>query len=281
MAQTIGSRGIAAPQGGFKTSSQMELLGESGAQFTPVAKIFGIENVPTDVAAQLMQRQMESNRSAAGRAQLMQLLGLSSETLGPGGLLGQNFFQNVLQGTPAGLAGSVGGALAPVIGGSVGGGAGGVPPIGQPGGPDSPGAPAGGVPGTTPPAGGGSLFQQLLSGRGALGGEMLRQLAGFGESRRGQIQQGAQTALNTALARQEARGFGSGSLATTLPIASEEATQRSLGELEDQLTAQRLGVMGDVGEGIFGDIGGEIGRQAEFRGDILDLFGGLLGDIVP
>jgi hypothetical protein len=54
------------------------------------------------------------------------------------------------------------------------------------------------------------------------------------------------------------------------------ATQR--GELEDRLIGQRVGALQQIGEGLFGDVGDELNRQVQTRGQTMDFLSSLLGD---
>lgn len=195
----------------------------------------------------------------ARRQQLYDLLGLSS--LGSGGLLGQNFFQSILGGTPSSLVGGVANAAAPLTSGITG------PP--RPSSPGFPDAPGGG--------GGGDLFNQIIGGRQALGQDILGDLAGYGNSQRASIGRQAGNLRGSALANLESRGLGGSNLAGAEMERAARFEQAGLGDLEDKLISQRVGAKQQIGEGIFGSAEQELQRRLAQRGQGFDLLGSIFG----
>jgi hypothetical protein len=69
----------------------------------------------------------------------------------------------------------------------------------------------------------------------------------LGGARRQQIEQGSQSALNSALARLSDRGLGSSSLQANLATGAEQQKQMSLQELEDDLLGRQIGATQQIG----------------------------------
>ena len=212
------------------------------------------------------------------RQQLLDLIGFTPETVGPGGLLGNELFQSTFNNTLGGVVGDVTGNI-PGLGSpgfaesapggeSLGGG------LGQPGFADAPGAPG------TPGGGGAptSLFDSLLQARGQFGSSIMDQINQFGQSQRSRINQDFQNVGNSALANLESRGLGGSSLALPAQLAVEGGRQQELLGLEDSLIGQRVDALQGIGEGLFGDIDAELNRQLASRGQGLDFVSGVLGN---
>lgn len=195
----------------------------------------------------------------ARRQQTLNLLGLTPETLGPGGLLGGTFFQSILGNTLPGVVGGVTGAI-PGLGGGGGGG------LSQPGFPDVPGG-----------GGRGSLFDQQIAGRGEFGQAILNRLGGFGEGERMRIGREQQNLQNTALAHLEARGYGGTNLATGEIERAARFGGEQRAQLEDRLIGQEVNALQSIGEGIFGDVGSELDRGVERQRTAASLMNALLG----
>ena len=247
--------------GTLQRAARLEALSPIAAQrgqsLTPSGELFG----PSDLDRQLGEQARQFNQNDARRQQMLNLIfGETKAFEQGGGFLGTDFFSSILGNTLPGVVGGVSGALGPILGG---GGS-----TTQPGG--------GGIPGI-PGGGSGSLFDQLLAGRGALGGEIMNQLSGFGQSQREAIRRQASNLEGSELAGLEARGLGSSSLAGGARQRAAEFERRGLGELEDQLIGQRVGALQGIGEGLFGDVGDELNRQLTSRGQGLDLVSSLFG----
>ncbi len=214
----------------------------------------------------LQQRQFEQQQ--LNRRQILELLGLLPQTQGFGagspvgstGLLGTPLVGSVLQNTLPDVVGGVTGAI-PGLGGA----------LGQPGFPDAPGGGGGGAPAS-------SLFGQLLQGRGALGSQILEQLAGFGGSERARIQREQELLQNNSLAQLAAHGLAGSNIATGEIERASRFGAEQRGALEDRLISQRVGALQQIGEGLFGDVGSELDRQVTSRGQQLDFLSSLLGD---
>lgn len=137
------------------------------------------------------------------------------------------------------------------------------PPLSTPGFLDSPTAP--GIPGA------GVGVDQGLGGREAnigagfqqLQQTLLGQLQGFGEAERSRIDREFEAAGNTAQARLAARGLGGSTLSANLAQGTERNRQEAIGQLNDRLTAQRLGIIGNIG-------GQQLGFQTGTFGQLLD-----------
>jgi hypothetical protein len=247
--------------------------GASGFQMAPFidpdikAQMGLMPGVWNPTGTPFQQQQIDLQRDAfrqddARRQQMLNLLGLTPQLEQAGGLLGTNFFSSILGGTPADLVGGVTGAAAgsglfsgPLFGG---------------GGGDLSGG------------GGGDLFSQLLGARRAEGADIMGQLDGFGESQRRRIDEDFGALGGTQQARMEARGLGASSLAPAASTAVERGRQQARLDLEDSLTAQRVGTQMQLGEGLFGDVGAELqrglGRQqigAGLAGQLINLLGGI------
>lgn len=246
--------------------------GASGAARGILGDVRGFMATTPDARAlqeqtQLAKRQQDLaeeqfRQSDARRQQMLNLLGLTPQTVGEGGLLGGTFFQSILGNTLPDVVGGITGALP-----------GGTPGLSQPGFADSPSAP--GTPGS--PANGGSLFDQLLGARGQLGEDILGDIAQFGDSARARINEDFQNLGNTALARLEDRGFAGSSLLPATMLGVEEGRQEAVGALEDQLLSQRIGAKQQIGEGLFGDVGAELDRGVQRQQIGASLLNALLG----
>lgn len=233
----------------------------------PIATQMGQQVLPsgTIVGNSFNQQQIDQStrqweQQQLNRDQVFKLLGLVPETVGPGGLLGSNFFSSIFGNSLPGVVGGVSGALGPVLGGVTGGGVGG-----------------GGGQAQDVGAGGGGLFGELLAGRGQLGGEIMNLLSQFGGSERERIANQASNLRGSALAGLEARGLGSSSLAGTARKQAEQFESSQRGQLEDRLIQQRVGALQGIGEGLFGSIEGELQRQLAGRGQALDLISSVFG----
>lgn len=194
-------------------------------------------------------RQDQFDAAQANKQQMLSLLGLTPQTLGPGGLLGTSFFGSIL-GQPVGnVAGDISGGL---FGGG--------------------GASMGGQPG--------NLFGQLIGSRRAEGADILSDLAGFGDSRRAAINRDFGNLRGTTDAQLESRGLGGTDLVGAAQARVERERQAALGSLEDQLIGQRVGTRMQLGEGLFGNVGDELNRQTERQRIGAQLVGSLLGNVM-
>jgi hypothetical protein len=186
---------------------------------------------------------------------MLEILGLGprSTVRQGGGLLEQPFFSSVIGNTLPDVVGGITGAVNIPGMGDIGGGEGG----------------GGG--------GDGSLFQQLLSSRGALGEDILGDIEQFGESHRQRIGQEFDVSAANAMANLERRGLGASNLAPATTSAVEGARQQSMLGLEDVLLGKQIGAKQQIGEGIFGDVGAELQRQFGRQQQMLPFLQGILG----
>lgn len=238
-------------------------FGSSVGQQLPNLELPGQLAVKDSIAAQAPQLEFEKEQfrqQDARRQQLYDMLGLSS-LQGSGGLLGQNFFQSILGGTPSSLVGGVANAAAPLTSGITG-----TPRPSSPGFPDAPGG-----------GGGGDLFSQIIGGRQALGQDILGDLAGYGGSQRASIGRQAGNLRGSAIANLESRGLGGSNLAGAEMERAARFEQTGLADLEDKLISQRVGAKQQIGEGIFGSAEQELQRRLAQRGQGFDLLGSIFG----
>lgn len=230
----------------------------------------GIADFSTSFPQQQIDLERQKFQQAdARRQQTLELLGLTPQTLGEGGLLGGTFFQSILGNTLPNVVGGVTGAI-PGLGGSSGGG-GGIGGPSQPGFADSPSAP--GVPG----GGGGSLFDQQIAGRGQIGQQIMGLLSGFGEGEQMRIDREQQNLQNSALAHLEARGLGGTNIATGEMARASRIGGEQRAQLNDRLIGQQVNALGSIGEGIFSDVGQELNRGVERQKTAASLMNALLG----
>lgn len=175
----------------------------------------------------------------ARRQQLLDLLGLNTRTVGPGGLLGGTFMQSILGNTAPNVVGGVTGA---------------VPGLGHPGGPDGGASASGTLPGNLP----------------GYGNQIMGLLGQFGAGERARIDQAEQDLLNTQLARLESRGLGGSNLATNAQTGAARFGAQQRLDLADKLIGQQVGALQKAGDqGIT-----QRGQALDFLGGLLgDVFG--------